>query len=203
MLVNITGAIQTQLKSIKNVPKTLSILSSGGGGLAEWLAIWNVRSFGSYALRHSYWSTKGLYQFLYASVMIRDAILSFSHKSGVEVLEKVRKLPWLMDFPSLTLIARCSRVLMELLSKKWGTWSMMWSVSASTLIRSISLISARLCRWQIDWDESKIQTGRICVKSGVNGDLDELRRTYHGLPSLLVSFQSLYRHIYIRHSLTE
>lgn len=40
---------------------------------------------------------------------------------------------------------------------------------------------------QIDWEESQLQPGRICVKRGVNADLDDLRRTYAALPDLLVS----------------
>lgn len=39
---------------------------------------------------------------------------------------------------------------------------------------------------QVDWQESTLQKGRIIVKSGLDANLDELRRTYHGLPSLLV-----------------
>ncbi|KAI5479415.1 hypothetical protein MNV49_003559 [Pseudohyphozyma bogoriensis] len=38
----------------------------------------------------------------------------------------------------------------------------------------------------IDWDESTLQK-RVCVRSGVNPELDELRRQYDGLPSLLAS----------------
>lgn len=54
------------------------------------------------------------------------------------------------------------------------------------------LISTSMTLSQIDWEESRIQTGRICVKNGVNGDLDELRRTYHGLPSFLVRTPLVY-----------
>ncbi|KAK4699437.1 DNA mismatch repair protein MSH5, partial [Phenoliferia sp. Uapishka_3] len=36
----------------------------------------------------------------------------------------------------------------------------------------------------VDWEESNMQK-RVCVKSGVYSDLDELRRQYHGLTSLL------------------
>lgn len=39
---------------------------------------------------------------------------------------------------------------------------------------------------QIDWDESRLNKGHVAVKSGVDSDLDELRRRYHGLSSLLV-----------------
>lgn len=40
--------------------------------------------------------------------------------------------------------------------------------------------------WQIDWEESTLATGRMCVKTGVNEELDELRRKYHGISSFLV-----------------
>lgn len=39
---------------------------------------------------------------------------------------------------------------------------------------------------QIDWEESSLVSGGVAVKSGVNEDLDELRRTYAGLPDFLV-----------------
>ncbi|GAA5977825.1 hypothetical protein JCM10908_005110 [Rhodotorula pacifica] len=37
----------------------------------------------------------------------------------------------------------------------------------------------------IDWEEGKLQNGRVCVRSGVDGNLDELRRKYNGLDSFL------------------
>ncbi|GAA5933957.1 hypothetical protein JCM10213_008486 [Rhodosporidiobolus nylandii] len=37
----------------------------------------------------------------------------------------------------------------------------------------------------IDWEESALQNGRVCVRPGVNSDLDEWRRKLAGLPSLL------------------
>ncbi|GAA5919798.1 hypothetical protein JCM6882_003420 [Rhodosporidiobolus microsporus] len=37
----------------------------------------------------------------------------------------------------------------------------------------------------IDWEESSLQKGRICVRSGVDADLDEWKRQMNGLPSLL------------------
>lgn len=44
---------------------------------------------------------------------------------------------------------------------------------------------------QIDWEESS-RTGRVSVKSGIDQELDELRRAHAGLPSLLVT-SNLYR----------
>lgn len=52
-------------------------------------------------------------------------------------------------------------------------------------------MSDALCDRQIDWDESRLNKGHVAVKSGVDSDLDELRRRYHGLSSLLVSFTYL------------
>ncbi|BGP56954.1 hypothetical protein JCM8202v2_004590 [Rhodotorula sphaerocarpa] len=37
----------------------------------------------------------------------------------------------------------------------------------------------------IDWNEGKLQNGRVCVRPGIDGSLDEMRRKYHGLGSLL------------------
>ncbi|GAA5920451.1 hypothetical protein JCM1841_004561 [Sporobolomyces salmonicolor] len=42
----------------------------------------------------------------------------------------------------------------------------------------------------IDWETAALQNGRICVRSGVDADLDELRRQLHGLPSLLSTIAS-------------
>lgn len=40
---------------------------------------------------------------------------------------------------------------------------------------------------QIDWETTVSQKGRVCVRQGIDTDLDELRRQLNGLPSLLVS----------------
>ncbi|GAA5864913.1 hypothetical protein JCM3774_004270 [Rhodotorula dairenensis] len=37
----------------------------------------------------------------------------------------------------------------------------------------------------IDWAEGELQNGRVCVRSGVDASLDELRRKYNGLDSFL------------------
>jgi|1048.fasta_scaffold225533_1 hypothetical protein len=47
----------------------------------------------------------------------------------------------------------------------------------------------RLSRWiggRIDFEESKINS-RLSIKAGVDKELDELKRTYHGLDSFLVN----------------
>ncbi|GAA5900677.1 hypothetical protein JCM5296_006745 [Sporobolomyces johnsonii] len=42
----------------------------------------------------------------------------------------------------------------------------------------------------IDWETAALQNGRICVRSGVDAELDELRRQLNGLPSLLSTIAS-------------
>ncbi|GJN92911.1 hypothetical protein Rhopal_005953-T1 [Rhodotorula paludigena] len=37
----------------------------------------------------------------------------------------------------------------------------------------------------IDWEESNLKLGKVCVRSGIDASLDELRRQYNGLPSFL------------------
>ncbi|GAA5820731.1 hypothetical protein JCM3770_005267 [Rhodotorula araucariae] len=39
----------------------------------------------------------------------------------------------------------------------------------------------------IDWEESLLRQGKVCVRPGIDAELDELRRTYDGLPSFLSS----------------
>ncbi|GAA5820833.1 hypothetical protein JCM11251_001834 [Rhodosporidiobolus azoricus] len=46
----------------------------------------------------------------------------------------------------------------------------------------------------IDWEECALQKGRICVRSGVDADLDEWKRQLNGLPSLLTKIATAISH---------
>lgn len=69
---------------------------------------------------------------------------------------------------------------------------------------SISLRPAAIDRnsihdapFQIDFAESKIQH-RICIQEGIDERLDENRRMYNGLPSMLVSGTRQRRGLYVQ-----
>jgi hypothetical protein len=70
-------------------------------------------------------------------------------------------------------------------------------VSLLRVCHSSAGAEAVCSRVQIDWEESGRQNGKVCVRPGVDSALDELRRKYNGLGSLLVSpspIQTFVRH---------
>lgn len=68
--------IQTQFKSIKNIPKTLKTLSSGKGGINEWSTVFN---------------------YLYGAILIREALTTLTVRRGVEIVEKVKLILSIWD----------------------------------------------------------------------------------------------------------
>ncbi|BGP41924.1 hypothetical protein JCM10449v2_005921 [Rhodotorula kratochvilovae] len=119
-------AIQSQFKHVKNIPRVLKALAGGTASLKDWQAVWT---------------------FLYASMLIRDAVLCLENRRGVEVLE--------------TLLDSFDSVAFK------GLGEMVNDV--------------------IDWEESQLKQGKVCVRPGIDAELDALRRTYDGLPNLLSS----------------
>jgi len=123
-------------------------------------------------------------KFLYSAIMIRDAALSLVHGRHVTVVEKV----------SLQLLTSTRRLIFSLSLQLLASFdadefkalgNMMNDVVSSLQHFKVRL-RAELSLRQIDWEESS-NVGRVTVKSGIDHELDELRRAYAGLPSLLVS----------------
>ncbi|GAA5937745.1 MutS family protein MSH5 [Sporobolomyces koalae] len=80
--------------------------------------------------------------------------------------------------------------------REWTTLYQM--VYSSILIRDAALVLVRSSRYnaidkaifffwsfRIDWESSALQKGRVCVRPGVDSELDKLRRQLNGLPTLL------------------
>lgn len=135
---------------------------------------------------HEFISTS---QLIYAAIMIRDATSQLVHKTGVEVIDKVhsRLCPRLDIVRGLTspLAARgsvrcCADQGDCRHDQRHREAAFSRSFHAVTRLLTLCIFS------QIDWEESARQNGKVCVRPGVDATLDELRRKYNGLGSLLV-----------------
>ncbi|SGY37587.1 BQ5605_C003g01840 [Microbotryum silenes-dioicae] len=105
-------------------------------------------------------------QFINGSITIRDVVLSLAHRKGVSIVEKVS----LSTYP-------------------WPHWKRSFVFSNPQCLNSFSPqvfeeIGGKI-NDTIDWDESSAQKIHVIIRPGIDMDLDELRRTYNGLSSLL------------------
>ncbi|SCZ91293.1 BZ3500_MvSof-1268-A1-R1_Chr1-2g01313 [Microbotryum saponariae] len=106
-------------------------------------------------------------QFINGSITIRDVVLSLAHRKGVPIVEKC-------------LNSFSPQVFEEIGGKINDTVRF----SSNPHPGWIGSFSATLTP-QIDWDESSAQKIHVIIRPGIDMDLDELRRTYNGLSSLL------------------
>ncbi|KAL1682284.1 DNA mismatch repair protein MutS [Schizophyllum commune] len=111
------------LKGIKNVPRILATIKSGGATLVEW---------------------QGLVKFTFHATMIREALTELH---GVGHIEVVKKLFSVLDAAAFHEVG-CK-------------------------VNDI-----------IEWDEST-EAGRVCVRMGIDEELDNRKHVYNGIDSVL------------------
>jgi len=79
--------IQGRLSGIKNTPRVLKMLKSGGGKVKDWQGIVEVRAAMTVA---SCAKLAPVTQFAFHAAMIRDLLAELIHANHVDILKKVR-----------------------------------------------------------------------------------------------------------------
>jgi DNA mismatch repair protein MSH5 len=82
---HIVTTLQNQLRSIKQVNKSMRLLANGRGVLKEWQDIWRVSTS---SLLFAYPADHHL-QFVYTAIMTADAVRGLTHRSGIPILGKL------------------------------------------------------------------------------------------------------------------
>lgn len=125
--------------------------------------------------------------------MIRDALMGLSNRRAVDVVDKVgASAAGQIEPRSLNPVAACAIVRRSRLQRPGDHAQRRSACALEVILPALWLTEA--ASTQIDWNEGKLQNGRVCVRPGIDGSLDEMRRKYHGLGSLLASPLLPFRH---------